>query len=109
MHVMFTAKAIVKVRMDITTLCDPTAGLMIFPRIGGADLKRGANGEVLWKEKRSTTWRALCIPLAEWPIEVLNRVEVDGIRVVLLAGGANTPQTFRISLKRGQLQAAPAA
>jgi hypothetical protein len=109
MHVLFTPKAMVEVREEIAALRDPTAGLMIFRGIAGADLKRGPNGEVIWAKKPRVTWRAWCIPLAEWPVEVLNRTEVDGIRVVLLAAGPDTPQTFRISLKRGQLQAAPAA
>ena len=109
MRVLFTPKAMVELRKEIAALGDPTAGLMLFRGIPATDMKRGPNGEVIWVKKPRVAWRAWCISLAEWPLEVLQRTEVDGITVAALVVGPNTPQTFRVTLKHGQLHAAPAA
>jgi hypothetical protein len=109
MHVLFTPKAMVEARREIEALGDPTAGVMIFRGLGGSDLKRGPNGEVVWNKKTNVTWRAWCISLAEWPLDILSCTEVGGIKVALLAVGRDAPQAFRITLRHGQLHAAAAA
>ena len=109
MRVSFTPKAMAAAQGVIAALRDPSAGLMIFRAVAGADVTRSLGGEVVWNKKAQVMWQTCCISFAEWPIEELEYTQFGGIRVALLAVPSNKPITFRISVKHGQLHAAAAA
>jgi len=86
---------------------DPSAAIIIASAGSGVDVKRASGGEVAWSRAASPGWLVLCAPLPEWPAE-LDRVEVDGVPVVLPEIRGNS-RSFRVSIRRGKLHAAIAA
>jgi hypothetical protein len=108
MRATFTPKALAKAREEIAALDDPRAVVMIFLGVPQAAL-RESNGKVVPIKRARIGWRAWCLPLGEWPME-LERAEVSGIPVVLLTSTvSDSPRTFRIAVKRGELHVALAA